>query len=123
VPIIEVRNAQSGNLVALPLTRVRPLFHGKDMAKRAALFPTWVETLDAMIAEGTVVRVMCTHCSVCENVELQALREKVGGTYSLVNRRCRCRLTPGCAGWNRFYYLQGCMRPLWDDAASDRWCS
>jgi hypothetical protein len=43
-------------------------------------------------------------------VDLIQLRLRVGGKYSLVNRRCRCRLTANCPGWNRFYYLQGCNR-------------
>ena len=91
------------------------------MAKRAAIFPSWVQSLDAGIAEGAKFRVMCTGCSSCKDVDLVALRERVGGAYSLIDRRCRCRLTQGCSGWNRFYYLQGCYRPLWSDAASARW--
>jgi len=37
--------------------------------------------------------------------EIVALAEKVGEDFSFYNRRCRCRLTPGCEGWNQFYFL------------------
>jgi hypothetical protein len=91
------------------------------MAKSAALFPSWVWSLDRAIADGGQVRAFCTRCRAARQVDLRALRARVGGDYCLVNRRCRCRLTPGCAGWNRFHYLHGVYRPLWDDATAERW--
>lgn len=91
------------------------------MAKRAAMIPSWVRDLDAMIADGVQVRVRCADCRTWRDLDLVALRAVVGGGYSLLNRRCKCRLTPGCAGWNYFMYLHGVMRPLADDATLDRW--
>lgn len=84
------------------------------MGKQAPIKPAWVQSLDAMIAQHVPVRTMCTACSAYRDLDLDALREKVGGAYSLWNRRCRCRLTPGCAGWNRFYYINGMAVGMWD---------
>lgn len=91
------------------------------MAKSAALFPSWVRTLDRAIADEAAIKVSCTRCRAYRQLDLPALRAQVGGEYCLLNRRCRCRLTPGCAGWNRFHYLHGVYRPLWDDATAARW--
>lgn len=91
------------------------------------LFPAWVATLDTMIEATTdsfQVKVMCDRCGTArllDRAALEALRERVGGTYSLINRRCSCRLRRGCNGWNRFHYQSGVMRPLWDDVAVARW--
>lgn len=91
------------------------------MAKSAPLIPAWTRTLDAMIAEAVLVKVHCDRCKVYRDVDLAALREKVGGGYSLVNRRCKCRLTPGCKGWNYFLYLHGVMRHLAELDVRNRW--
>lgn len=88
--------------------------------------PAWVQTLGAMIDERAVINVFCLDCKAWRHLsqdELVALAEKVGRDYSLVNRRCRCRLTPGCSGWNRFQFLHGVMRNLADDEHYDRWIS
>jgi hypothetical protein len=82
------------------------------MAKRAAIVPQWARTLDGLIAGGHPVRVWCDRCGVWREIDLIALRDRVGGDYSLINRRTRCRLTEGCAGWNRFTYQHGVFRPL-----------
>jgi hypothetical protein len=60
-------------------------------------------------------------CKRCRVVDLAKLREIKGGSYSLINRRTRCKLKPGCTGWVRFHYLHGVMRPLWDEATGRRW--
>ena len=91
------------------------------MAKRSALLPAWTSDLDALIAVGATVSVWCAACHEMAPVDLIQLRLRVGGKYSLVNRRCRCRLTANCPGWNRFYYLQGCNRHLADAATLARW--
>jgi hypothetical protein len=80
-------------------------------------------TLDMML-EGERprrVRASCTKCQNYRDVDLLALRALVGGDYSLVNRRCRCRLKKRCNGWNRFYVLHGTFVPLWDDRTAMRW--
>jgi hypothetical protein len=91
------------------------------MAKRAGWIPAWARTLDRMIAVDLRVDVWCLRCGECRRVDLAALRERVGGEYSLVNRRCRCRLTPGCQGWNKFRYMHGVMRPLVEEDVWHRW--
>lgn len=91
------------------------------MAKRSALIPAWALSLDRMIASNVRVMASCTRCREFRDLDLVALRDRVGGTYSLVNRRCPCRLTPGCKGWNRFHYMHGVMRPLSDDDTWARW--
>ncbi len=74
------------------------------MGKIAPIKPAWVASLDLMIEYGIKCRVICSLCRACRDIDLEALREKVGGSYSLWNRRCRCRLTPGCRGWNMFMH-------------------
>ncbi|NOW44126.1 hypothetical protein FHW96_000253 [Novosphingobium sp. SG751A] len=88
--------------------------------------PTWALTLGAMIDEEAVIQVFCMDCKVFRPFtrdDMTTLAEKVGRDYSLVNRRCRCRLTPGCNGWNRFMFLNGVMRHLADNEHFDRWIS
>jgi hypothetical protein len=84
-----------------------------------------VANLGAMIDEGSEIQVSCTlHCKPGHNfttAELVALAAKVGRDYELYNRRCPCRFTPGCRGWNQFFYKRGVYRPLRDVATSERW--
>lgn len=78
----------------------------------------WLQSLGAMIDADAKIQVQCKKCRRLKRFsrdDLIALAEKVGRDYSLINRRCRCRLTPGCDGWNRFSYLLGVYRPLWDE--------
>lgn len=84
-------------------------------------FPRWAETVGAMVESGCVVQVWCDRCRVHQRVDLVALLAKVGPDYSLCNRRCRCRLTEGCTGWNSFSYLHGVMRPLSTSEVRLRW--
>jgi hypothetical protein len=94
------------------------------MAKSGAIPPTWVRTLGSMLDDPGQVTVTCTLCRRFKLLlvsDLVALAEIKGRSYSLINRRCRCRMTVGCEGWNRFHYLHGVARPLWDDATSWRW--
>jgi hypothetical protein len=91
------------------------------MFRFMAAFPLWVRSVGAMIDHDAEVRVLCTGCKVFVDVNLPGLAERVGRDYSLIDRRCRCRLTPGCRGWNRFYYRQAVFRPLWSDATGSRW--
>jgi hypothetical protein len=94
------------------------------MAKSGAILPAWVQTLGSMLDDPGQVSVSCTHCArhkLLLAVDLPALVEAKGRRYSLINRRCRCRMTVECKGWNRFHYLHGVVRPLWDDATSWRW--
>lgn len=85
------------------------------------MIPSWVQTLDAAIEGSADITVRCTVCGGQRPVDLVALREKVGGSYSLVNRRCRCRFTAGCPGWNVFDYLHGVRRPLRDPETFAKW--
>lgn len=85
------------------------------------LWPSSVENVAAMVTEQAEVDVLCDKCKARQHVDLPALLAKVGPTYSLINRRCRCRLTPGCTGWNTFSYLRGVHRRLYDDKTWERW--
>lgn len=85
---------------------------------------TWLQSLGAMIDNDAKVQVRCDMCGAYYRFsrdDLIALAAKVGRDYRLINRRCRCRLTPGCAGWNKFEYLLGVYRPLADTDMLDRW--
>lgn len=87
------------------------------------MLPAWANSLDAMIEANAHIRVWCTACKEFRDLDLVGLRERVGPGYSLLNRRCRCRLTPGCQGLNRFMYLAGVMRHLADEETLLRWGS
>jgi len=91
------------------------------MAKTRGYLREYTRNLDAMIEAGAQVRVWCEFCKEAADIDLVALRARVGGEFSLLNRRCRCRLTPDCPGWNRFSYLSGVMRHLADDETLARW--
>jgi hypothetical protein len=97
------------------------------MAKTAAILPAWVQTLGAMLDQGegrVIVRVTCAQCRGSRDIDITALAARVGRDYSLINRRCRCRLLPGCIGWNRFYYTTHVgtwTRPLADPETQDGW--
>lgn len=91
------------------------------MGKTAPIKPSWVSSLDAMIAAGVKVRTICTGCGKYRDLDNEDLKAKVGGAFSLWNRRTRCRLTEGCSGWNRFYYINGMAWGMWDDEGAARW--
>ena len=84
------------------------------MGKTAPNISRWALTLGGMIDFGGVVQVWCDRCRGSAEVDLTALAEKVGRDYSLVDRRCRCRLTPGCIGWNCFRYATGPHAIRWN---------
>lgn len=74
-----------------------------------------VSTLAKIIRNEREIQVWCEKCRalhVFTQAELIALAEKVGPEFSLIDRRCRCRLTPGCDGWNRFDFKCGVFRPM-----------
>ncbi len=84
-------------------------------------FPAWTENLGAMIDRDASIRVSCSRCGEWRNVDVAALAERVGRDYSLIDRRCLCRLTAGCKGWNRFHFLAAVYRPLWTEERSMQW--
>jgi hypothetical protein len=96
------------------------MFYLRRMAKRAAFFPAWAQTLGAMLDKGAKVRAWCSGCGRCTDVDIAALTAIKGRDYSLIDRRSRCKMT-GCKGWVRFHYSHGVFRPLWSDAATLRW--
>lgn len=78
---------------------------------------TWLRDLGAIIDNDTKIMVWCEKCRASHEFskdELIALSERVGRDFSLRNRRCRCRLTPGCDGWNRFCFMLGVYRNFED---------
>lgn len=70
---------------------------------------------------NTEVEARCDVCEMIQRIDLEALIAKAGPAYSLWDRRCRCRLTEGCEGWNRFFFLRGVFRPMWDEKTALRW--
>jgi hypothetical protein len=91
------------------------------MADSHSRWFTWLRTLGAMVERGAEIRVWCDTCDVCRHLDLPAFMAVTGPDYSLINRRCRCRMTTGCHGWNRFFYRQAVYRPLWNEATKWRW--
>lgn len=67
------------------------------------------------------IAVSCTVCKYWQDVDIPKLIAIKGPDYSLIDRCCRCNVTPGCKGYNRFHYLRGVFRPLWTDRAIYRW--
>jgi hypothetical protein len=90
-------------------------------------FPGWTQTVHAMKQardekpDDCAVEVMCGECETCRPVDLDALITAKGPTFSLINKRYRCKLTAQCRGWNKFHYQGGVMRPLWTEAQANRW--
>lgn len=90
-------------------------------------FPAWTHTVRSMKAtrdekpDHFAVKVSCDTCKEGRDVDLGAIIASKGPHFSLVNRRARCKLTPNCRGWNRFFYQGGVMRPLWDDEQVRIW--
>jgi len=79
--------------------------------------------LGRIIKSGTRIKVICDRCRADKEftpAEIEALAAKTSYRYSLVNRRCKCRLTPGCDGWNRFFYHWGVFRPMVTDRGVER---
>ena len=69
-----------------------------------------------------IVRARCRHCRQTKVIDVPALIERVGAHYSLVHRRCRCRLTPDCPGMVVFDYSTGTWYwHLYDDDDEARW--
>lgn len=91
------------------------------ISRATGAFPAWVQNVGAMVDEGAEIRAICSGCRECRDVDLSKLLNFRGRCYSLIDRRCRCSLTAGCAGWIRFYFKAGVYRPLWTHAAAERW--
>lgn len=90
----------------------------------AYAFHDTVGILSNIIKTGRQIQVLCSTCRQFHRFaipEIEALATKVGPDFNLLNRRCRCRLTPGCQGWNRFEFCSGVYRPMWDEATALRW--
>lgn len=85
------------------------------MGKGVPIRPDYVRSVGALIAAGVEVRASCTLCAGWRVVDLAAIAATRGADFSLWNKRARCRLTPGCAGVNRFRFnARGRSEPLWD---------
>jgi hypothetical protein len=74
------------------------------VGKRTPIRPDYTASLATLIDSNTRVRAMCDTCSGYRDVDLVALSLVKGEGYSLWGRRTRCRITPGCLGFNRFYF-------------------
>ena len=67
---------------------------------------------------------MCNRCAGMAELtreQLEGIAREKGRDYVMIGRRCRCRLTPGCMGWNRFWYWNAFWWPLWRDKDDGRW--
>lgn len=95
------------------------------VSKSSGVKWSYIANLGAMIDQDAQIMVVCTErCRgprYFTKADLEALAAKLGRDYELYNRRCPCRFTEGCRGWNNFHYLRGVYRPLRDVATSDKW--
>lgn len=88
---------------------------------------------EARKAANLRIYATCETCDRDWEVDLPALAEKVPHEYSLINRRTRCQLSVGCAGWNVFWFEDSWYRgeqcdvevrmrmPLFDRKTYLRW--
>ncbi len=74
------------------------------MGKSAPIRPGYTANIGLMIEHGVQCKEWCDRCKVRRMVDLVALAEKLGPEYDLWDRKTRCRMTPGCQGWNRFWH-------------------
>lgn len=92
------------------------------MADYEPKFPGWTHTAGAMLAHRTGrVRAYCGECRRGRAVNLRRLVERKGADYSLINRRTRCRFTPGCMGVVYFHFHDVADIPLVEERALRAW--
>jgi len=97
--------------------------------KNEGITPSWVMTLGSMadtIAERPefYIQVRCRKCRQFKTLDIPTLTAKLGRDYRLLDKRTRCRLTPGCDGWNVFGWSTGTwVNPLSTWAQEERWMS
>ena len=78
-------------------------------------------TLGQMIDGGFEAYAECHTCHGHQVIDLEALAAKVGRDYSLWNRRCECRWTPGCKGYTVFLCGGGWPYLMADEARAMWW--
>ena len=92
------------------------------MGNRAGFNRFYRPTIGDLMRTGVEVMVECTFCPCGHVLDLAPLLAAKGPDYSLFNRRCRCRLSDGCPGWNRFLHRRSSVfLPMWDDETALRW--
>ncbi|MCB2048584.1 MAG: hypothetical protein KDE32_10195 [Novosphingobium sp.] len=86
-----------------------------EVGKRTPLRPGFTHSLAGLIDRQVPVRAMCDTCARFRDIDLDALAQVKGMDYDLWNKRTRCRIEPGCKGWNRFYFSgRGRFEPMRD---------
>lgn len=65
-------------------------------------WPAWTRSLDSMIRSLARVRSRCRQCRISLHVDLDAMRMRLGGSASLIDRFDACAVV-GCGG--TVYYL------------------
>lgn len=94
------------------------------MANRANFNRGFSPNVGEMIAMGLSIKAVCDQCKCEKAVDLKSLAAIKGPRYSLFNRRCRCKLLPGCEGWNRFLHNRsGIWLGFHDPGTAARWIS
>ena len=77
------------------------------------IWPVWARTLGGMIEAGTHVRFACPACKLLYDVDLESLATLRGRTWSLIERRARCKASQ-CRTTGRFVAAAGPNEPfLW----------
>lgn len=98
------------------------------MGKSPPPIPDWCDTIWSMLAAidaSHSVHARCDQCGARRELarkDLERIGEKKGLRFRLVGKRTRCRLTPGCEGWNTFAYREGSwLMSLHTEADMLRW--
>jgi putative SOS response-associated peptidase YedK len=71
-----------------------------------------------MLVSGREAYAWCHECGSQRQIDILQLCERVGGQYSLINRRSPCLQ---CGAWMRFHYRQAALYPMWDQEMSWQW--
>ncbi len=61
------------------------------------IWPTWVQTVGALRAEGASVRAYCPRCQTTLIVDLDVICHMRGRSFSLIDRTSTCKVY-GCGG-------------------------
>lgn len=85
-------------------------------SKGERITPSWVMTLGA-IADTQAehphyfIRVSCRKCREHRDLDIPALIEKVGRDFTLLDKRTRCRITPGLSRLERLLLFNRLLDP------------
>jgi hypothetical protein len=82
-----------------------------NMGGVGTIWPVWCRTVGGAINQGAVVRAVCSSCGTMFDVDLVALRDRRGGSFSLIDQHTQCRISL-CRGRAFFIAAGGMYYPF-----------